>query len=286
MNMASLDEGVGNLERLCGLLAQANGSLKDQTTRAEADADAVQVLEDRCDRELDRLGDELETLQDTAKSDSQEGASAVEGLGTLARTVADERLVAVDHDLGDAQAAAQQRLDESETSLESGFGELTSAGFEALASALDAVEGGVQGSAETAASIEETGAGCESGWSDELPADLESQCSAASDGVAGAYAGFGSEGLGEGEALLDRVSSLGGGASDFLLNEESGQVETAGAAAAEQAFPELLAELAGVQATLEAVSQAAAALEPMVGELEIAKEAVGQVAELLAAIGG
>jgi hypothetical protein len=325
--MATLDEGVSNLQRFCGLLTQVNTGLQQRTQEVENAAADVERLDGSLDDALASLAGALQEAQSQMESDADDAQAAVEGLGASVLALDEERLPPVEEDVDEAGSTFAQRTGEDGAALESASGELASAGFDALSSSLDSVEGSIQASAqdaeeafataasevaaaqqqleqglndtsaaaqeaagalsgETVASLESDGASCAAAWTGELPQALESGCTGAAGAVEGAYGGFGEESLGAGDGLIERVLVVCEQAAAFVLDDGGSQVEQAGAAAAEQAMPDLQAELDAMEATFAGGADTCGRLDPLVGELEIAATVVAQVDELLAAVGG
>jgi hypothetical protein len=320
-----VDEGVANLERFCALLAKTNETLKDQTSRMEAQGREIDRLEDSAEDAFASLDREAAELHKPL----EEGAAAQEldDLGSAAAAVTEEQLPRANEDLGDADTSLEQRLAGASGELENDFGELAASGFEELASALDAAQGGVEAAAaavtaafdalihalqdgsrkveglgtETAAGLdaasthltgeeipglEAEGSQCGAAWTEELPSSLESRCAGVEADMDGVYDGFEEQGLAAGDAVIEHVASRGQQCARFLIEEQGGQLEDAEAAVVAEACPALVAEVTQAQSTLGGVAETTGALDPMVDELRVCTSVVSVVDRLLNAVEG
>ena len=213
-----LDEGVGNLERLCTLLAQTNEELKGHNTDLESRAGALEELQDAAGEELHDLRDALEAFEDRVKSDGGDAASAVDDLAASARALADDALGGVEEEIGAAESAFAQKLDGDRADLEAGASELTTAGFEVLSSGVESAEGGLQASGQEAEAAFGAFEGEVQGLEQEVQAfqsETAAALSAAAEGLSGEVAeGLSSDGTECVSAWMDELpASLESGCS-------------------------------------------------------------------------
>jgi hypothetical protein len=134
--MATLDDGVVNLQRFVGLLASATSATQQVGDHVKQASQQFSRLEDEAEQEGGGLNDNLTELQQTLERDEAEALSA---LGELLQAATDAQQAA-----GDAHDKVEQTatdLDDKagtiETDLEQASGQLTSEGFQPLGQLLD-----------------------------------------------------------------------------------------------------------------------------------------------------
>lgn len=138
--MAQMDDGVGKLQEFCGLLASTNSRVQEELSTLEAYGGEVGQIEDAIEETLGGFNDDLAArLKELADA---EGA-AVEEIGELAsmaQSVADDRLEEARGDVEERDSGLEERLESDQGDLDTEFSEMTSAGFEALATTVNGVQ--------------------------------------------------------------------------------------------------------------------------------------------------
>jgi uncharacterized phage infection (PIP) family protein YhgE len=211
--VATLDDGVRNLERFLGYLALATGEVQRVATELAATEQELAQLERDAGEQGGALSDWLEELRSGIDSAAQEATDAVSALaegGGAAREVVSEGL----DRLQEGAELAEERVEGAGDDVDEGHARLLEQGFEALGQMLDGLGQDV-----------ETARGQAEACTDELLAGVQGYRTETDDAWAGADASTG-QAAGDCAALAASVEESVRDSMQ-MLEAEGGAVEQA-----------------------------------------------------------
>jgi hypothetical protein len=317
--MATLDQGVTNLQRFVANLVMATGALQKTAEHVKATGQEFAALEDQATEEGGGLNDELEEVAsalDTAKNDARDAVTdlteaATEGQGTTGG--AEAKVEGVASDLEQKARAVLTDLDEAHA-------HLTDQGFEALGRTLDesvqeleaegqeAEQGFIE--LETAISNFETEA--RTAWDgaeadlDEATADLgegetalataaaeggqgfdaaggqfEQRCASLEQDVDQIYDRLDAAVAEQGQEWEQQAQGVAKEATGFVETGTQQRLERPATLVEDEALASLSQEYSALRAVLDGATATASELEPLAEELQKCQTVVGQIDELL-----
>ena len=318
-----MDEGVANLSAFCGQLATTNDHLHESNTELATQEQAFEDLVSAADDHLGGLAQEIEDQREQIDGAENEAQSALQALEAGARATADQKLAGIEERLqeagehtGERLQAAQDDLDSSFDSLESGgydgleegVDDLDSAlgddrdavdeGFDDLESAVDDAEEALSEARESvgealddvgeeAAELSQAVATATDGhvatWSTQQ-AGLEQDCQELQSRVASDYQAWTEAALEKGQELMESLLQAFQTTATGVAERASDPVEEAGTEADERVLPALSDEAGAENDVLDAGTQLADALDPLSDELVSSLAVVDEVDRLLNAI--
>jgi DNA repair exonuclease SbcCD ATPase subunit len=320
--MATLDEGVVNLQRFVGLLASAVSATQQVGDHASDAVRRLSDLEGEAEQEGGGLNDELTELGQALESEVAETVSALTELMQAADDAQDKA-----QDAQDKMEQTATDLDEKagavETALEQSDEQLTSEGFQPLAHALDEAQqemetesseeeqaftelesavGGFQSEADTAwseaeAELDEAAGDMNEGET-ELHAEsnegvhgfetaagaLEAACTELADDVHDIYDVLSQGVEAQGQAWQQAVQAAGHEALTFTTEARQDHLEQPAAMVRDEALATLTQEYETLDAVLEAAASAVSTLEPLAEDLVKCKSVLGDIDALTAAL--
>lgn len=322
--MANLDEAVVNLERFIGTLTEATGVLEDVSEHLEEKAREFAKLEDAAGEDGDtvsgHLDEALDALED-ARGEAEDALADLEhaaGEGERSLSEGRDEAEQTASDLEDKVRTALADVDEAHASL-------SSDGFQTLGQTLDDLEGQMEAEAnETAQALNamETDAQgllreAETAWQeaesavDAAAADVaaqesaveneategttafeaaaveaESRCTSIDQELETLYGALESTVGTEGAAWDQAVQDVTQTVLTFLQEGGRERLEEPAALLDDEALDGLDREYDTLAAALGAAESTATELPPLADELVRSQSVVGQVAELMNALGG
>lgn len=321
----AIDEGVQDLGQFCSVMAATSERLKEDTSTLEQHGDDVDRLDGNLEDGFGALADELEGFLDGLGDAEDAAVAEVGTLAEGAESHADrltalEQEIEASEDAfeerveshggaldgsfseltQDGFEALSTTTDEIAENVRSsaGEGEEAFAGLEGdLESHRQDVEAargeGVQALTQAAESLSgdatpglsSDAEACAAGWSDELPETAKAGSTEIGDPAVSVYEGFGEESVADGDDLIDSLSSLAQEAADLIRTEAATEIEDASALVTDQSMGSLAGEQDEARGVLNVGGEMAAALPPLVDDLEIARTVVAEVDGVLAALG-
>lgn len=322
--MATLDDGVANLERFIGLVTVATGEL-ERIARDLADSEKdLSTLEDEAAEQGGGLNDRLQDLESALETAEDEAKDAVDDLrdaggdGQELLGEAQERLEDAVNELEDGAHATVNGIDEAHARLvEEGFlglartldgvqkdletareetagvsAELVAAveGFESDAQAAwDGVEQALDGASSSVEDLEASlNAAVSQGVEglDSEASDIEAACSALEGDLTTIYAGLAESGSSEQEGLAEAIQTSVQEATRRVEVGEQERLEQPARAVDEEALATLSTELDQLSAVLAGAAPLAESLPPLTMDLTKCQAIVGRIDELLQAMAG
>jgi hypothetical protein len=137
--MATLDDGVVNLQRFIGHLANSTSALGQLTDHFESKSKSFAQLEDEVGQEGDGLGDELQEMTTALETGEQEATSALTDL-TQAAADGQQSTEEAQQLVEKAASDVDQKVHTVMTELDGADTSLTDQGFQALGQTLDEAE--------------------------------------------------------------------------------------------------------------------------------------------------
>jgi uncharacterized protein YukE len=319
--MAAFNESVTNLQEFNALVREAVSRLTEQTRSLEGEAGTLQQLDTGTAAGLDELNAAIGQLETAFEGHAAQAGEEVQQLTAAAAKGSDARLPQAQQDIDERASAVEQALERDGAALEGAWSDLQASGFEPADSVLTSL-------ATEAESLQH---GAEQAF-DDADAQLDAaqgDATAAESAVEGAASGFASETDGQQgaaeevatvAAMLDQAAgelsstveamvaeleqayeTLGqetGQATDEMVTEVSGLIETAGTSLdddsrqVEQAVAEVgdgaSAQLVGALSQAEALVCAGETItEPcttLVPELAKCRDIAGEIERLLQAM--
>jgi DNA repair exonuclease SbcCD ATPase subunit len=142
--MATLDEGIENLQRFNALLAETNTQVEQTIDNLETQEHDLGQLEEDLETKLDGLQSELQELKSEVEKAEDDASGEIERLGEAAQNAAGGPLEEAENDLDEAEDDVQQKLSKDQGDADKAFATLESDGFEELHGTLQTVGGDVQ----------------------------------------------------------------------------------------------------------------------------------------------
>ena len=320
--MATMDEGVQNLERFIGFLVLATGELGRMTehltgkdlSRVEEEAaeqggglnERLEELESVLDSAEDAARDAVEELRDAAGDAHEAACESQERLEEAVEDL-DERAQDVANDVDESHARLVEQgfeglgrtVDELEQDLEAARDEATTVtselvsgieGFEnETQDAFDAADAAVDhatSEAETLeSSLEASAADAVQGMESEA-GELEAACSSLEGDLTTIYEGLAESADVEQQALCDAIRTAAQEATHHVETGEQERLEQPAQMVEAEAFNPLGVELGQLAAVLASAAPVTEALPPLTADLTKCQAVVGQIDELLQAIAG
>jgi len=322
--MASLDEGVLNLQQFIGQLNAANGALEEITKALETSTKDLSQLEDEAAEQGGGLNEGLDQLGSQLDSGREEATEAIEEVAEVTRD-AQDTLGDARHQVEEAAGDFEERSQAVVTDLEERHATLTERGFEDLARTVDEVqqacdtvresseqafselEGAVRGfEAETQASwdaadgaVEQNAAelaGDESSLASDVSeyveafesasADLGSACSRLEGELASIYESGRAGVDAAGQELAGGWQVLSQEAVAFVDSGVQERLEEPARVVEEEALGGLKQEYTALGGALEEGSATAQELAPLAEQLAKSQAIIGHVDELMQALAG
>ncbi|MET0556612.1 MAG: hypothetical protein ABW221_26475 [Vicinamibacteria bacterium] len=322
--MAGLDEAVANLERFIGKLTEATGVLGDVGEHLDEKAREFAQLEQAAGEDGDTVSGHLDEAQDaleSARGEAEEALADLEhaaGEGARSMSEAKDQADQSASDLEDKVRTALADVDEAHQSL-------ASDGFQALGQALDELEQQMQAEAnetvqaldamvtdvqglaqeaemtwqeaESAADVAaavvaaaesavESGAGEGTTAFEAAAVEAESQCASIGQELEALYGALQSTVAAEGGAWDQAIEHLARALVTILEDGGRERLDEPAELLGDEAFDALDREYDTVAAGLGAAETTATELLPLADELVRSRSVVGEVSELLKALGG
>jgi chromosome segregation ATPase len=321
----ALDDSIGKLQQFCQDLTRANGQLENDIGTVEEQADVLDALEDRAGEVIGGLADALEQAQQELGTAHDDARTEIDKLADLAEQVSGQRLGSAGDRLGAAEDAFVDVVNESQKELEDTQERLRQEGFDALVTALEALEGEVEGlggeteghfdgltsgleelggDADEARSevndgLDEAKGGIEedgqttaeaakdaaSSWSDELDQEISQRCQAVGDGVESAYNDWEADVKEQADAWNANTTEAVEETTNFLVDETPSKLAEPMGETVETGGT-ATAEAEGAGVTaLTEGEQVVDPLQALVPELEVVRRIVGDIDRLLNELG-
>jgi chromosome segregation ATPase len=320
--MATLDEGVVNLQRFVGLLASATSATQQVGDHVKEAAGHFAQLETEAEQEGGGLNDELTELGQALETEEAEALSAMTELqqaATEAQGKADEAQDKVEK----AATDLDEKAGAVESGLEQASEQLTNEGFQPLTQALDEAQqemekesneeeqaftelesavGTFESEAETAwneaeAELEEATGELNEGETQleteskegvqgfETAADkLESDCTDLEQDVDAIYSELSTGVEAQGQAWQQAVQAASQEALTFTNEARQQQLDQPAALVKDEALSTLTQEYEALNTVLEAATIAVNGLEPLAEDLVKSQGVLGEIDSLMAAL--
>ena len=320
--MATLDDGVVNLQRFVGLLVTATSATEQVGDHVTESSRQFSQLEDQAADEGGGLNDHLTELAQAIEHDEAEVTSA---MNDVMQAATDAQEAAGDaHDKVEQTATdLDQKAGAIEHDLEQASGQLTSEGFQPLSQALDEAQqemdsesneeeqaftelegavGGFESESETAWNEAETELDQATTDLTEAESELESEAKEdvhAFEDAAGALEGacteldsavdaiydVMSQGVeAQGQSWQQAVQAAGQEALTFATDAHHQQLDQPAAMVKDEALAKLQQEYEALDTVLEAATTAVSGLEPLTEELIKCHGALGEIDALMDAL--
>lgn len=322
--MATLDEGVVNLQRFIAHLAASTSALERSGDHFKESAQKFGELEDEVVEEGGGLNDELEEIGstlDSAKGDAQDALMELIQAASEAQGTTGEAQTRIEEAASDLDEKAQTILGD----LDEAHGHLTEQGFDALGQTLDGsqqeLETESQEGEQALTELETAVAGFETeaqtawdaaeGELDEAISDLSegesSLQTAASEGVQGLetagtefeqscstlesavdliYDVLDKDVAEQGQEWEQHVQTIAKEAIGFVEAGAQERLEQPAIVVEEEAVASLSQEYGALEAVLDGATTTAEELKPLAEELAKCQTIVGQIDELMNALAG
>jgi chromosome segregation ATPase len=320
--MATLDEGVLNLQRFVGLLLTATSATQQVGHHVSEASRRLSRLEDEAEQEGGGLNDDLTALGQTLESEEAEALSAMTELSEAAGDARDKA-----RDAQDKVETTATDLDDTsdgvDTGLEQASQQLTSEGFQPLIQALDEAQqemdiesseeergfaeldsavGRFESEAGTAwtgaaAELEDGAGGLTEGESDlrtesaegaqgfeSAAGALESACTDLEADVDAIYDVLSQGVEAQGQAWQQAVQAAGHEAHSFTIEARQHHLEEPAAMVKDEALAMLAQEYAALDTVLEAAATVVGDLEPLAHDLAKCQAVLGDIDALTAAL--
>ena len=321
--MATLDEGVHNLDQLCTQLADASQRLQAHSASLDDLEEALSGLQERMADETQELHDDLEDGLQEIDDAVEATVSAVRELSDATHTATDEQLEAAGSRAEDA-AAEISRVEQVTDPLDGAFTRLDDTGFQVLDTAAGDLAAGTAALGEQSAqafadieralqdaqsrlgqergqtesaftdaedallheernALEEAAGASVEGWSEVVPAAVAEEEAALGPRITSAYEAFGQAADGDADKLIATVDA----AVEDLQAEAAAQcqrMEEAVERALSGALAPLAEQAAAMAATLDSGRGLAEAIAAQAHDLEIAPRIVAEIERLLQAV--
>jgi len=320
--MATLDEGVVNLQRFVGLLASATSATEQVGDHVNEASRLFAQLENEAEQEGGGLNDHLTELGQALETEEAEALAAI---GELTQAATEAQDAAGDaHDKVEQTATdLDDKANTVETELEQASAQLTSEGFQPLTQALDEAQqemetesneeeqaftelesavGGFASEAETAWNEAETE--LDEAATDMTEGETELQTESTEDvqvfeGAAGALETACTDLEGAVEAIYDVMSQgvdaqgqawqqavqvAGQDALTFTTEARQQQLDQPAAMVKDEALATLYQEYEALDTVLSAATTAVGALEPLAEELIKCQGVLGEIDALMDAL--
>lgn len=150
--MASLDEGVVNLQRFIAHLVNSTGALEKSSEHFNESSHRFGELEDEAAEQVGGLNDELEELGSALDSSLKGAEDALTEL-TQAATDAQGTSGEAQHRLEEAAASLENQAEKTDSELADGNARLTTEGFDALGRTLDEAQKELHAEAQDAEQV-------------------------------------------------------------------------------------------------------------------------------------
>ena len=320
----TLDDSIQRLGDFCAVLKAANANLDTNTNLIGDHADHLQQVAGGAGDELQGLTDDSRAFDGRFEDADTTAEQSLEQAASEAHSLAETTLGGIDQGAEQREDAVEaalradvDELDRTSTSTQSSY-EALGATLEqardevgrvedALEGAYDGLEGGlntlgqeietarietVQAFAdagalldgEDLAALHADGDAAASGWTDELPAGLESAAETARQSMVGAYESFGSGTLAAADELEGAVATAGREVAEALISGTGNELDMAAGALVSPSAETAQADVDALDAGIDVHEQTCQTLEPMIGELEKVRLAIGEIAALLEAM--
>lgn len=317
------DESLARLEEFNALLARTLGEIQEGTTDIENEGRALDDAADDAAQKIGALEQQLSDWLDQLGSSGEEAASQLRDLSQVAADGAEDRLGDADERLDATAAAAAERVDAGQETLETGFADLREQGFGTLATTLDELESQseeldgeiAEDFEQLESAVDETrermvAAGQEAAdqlgeaqqeagqhetevteAASELTAGVEEQRGAAEgdaedagDGLGTTYESWAGEAVSAAEEYVAALESAFADVAE-ALGAAGEELAQAVDQAREQSLPARDSDLAASGSVLEAGEALVGGLEPIVDGLEVSLRVVDQISQLLRELG-
>jgi chromosome segregation ATPase len=320
--MATVDEGVVNLQRFVGLLATATAATQQVGDHVKEAAGRFSQRETEAEQEGGGLNDELTELAQAVETEEAEAVSAMAEL-TQAATEAESKAEEARDKVEKAATDLDEKAAAVETSLEQAGEQLTSEGFQPLKQALDEAQqemetesneeeqaftelesavGGFESEAETAwneaeAELEESTGEMNQGETDleteskegvegfeTAAGDLETACTDLEGEVDTIYDVLSQGVETQGQSWQQAVQAASQEALTFTTEAHQQQLDQPAGVVKEEALATLTQEYEALDTVLEAAGTAVAGLEPLAEDLVKSQGVLGEIDSLMAAL--
>jgi hypothetical protein len=299
-----MEQTAEQIEQFVALLRDTGTHVADSTTQVESDTTALEHLGEEVADQLGGFTHDLQGLLGDLEGSEEAAHTELEGVANSAHAIADARLAAAREEIEHAETAVGQAVQGAKSALDHDGSSLHDQGFQALASALQALDEEVDSSrteAEAAFSGLETAltsfteelhsaateaeraldAGTEALGQDdkhgieaaggecgagfhELGPEVDAECTAVGDEMQHLYDGWGGEIETESHELLDAITSLFQGSADTVTSLGSEKVEEPAEKVVTEDVPPLIEEL-DEQASMLTAGQETSAELPVPG---------------------
>lgn len=320
--MATLDQGVANLERFIGLLVSATSATGAVGEHVKEASGRFSELAEDAQEEGGGLNDHLTELGSTLETDEAEVVAAINEIAQGA-TEAQQTAGDVREKVEQAATDLEQKADTLENGLEQAATQLTSEGFQAMVQALDeaqqALETESQEEAQAFTELETAVGGfetdAEAAWN-EAEAELEEAATALAEGETNIESEssegvqeFGTAGTelasactalesevdviydaldqgveAQGQAWQQAVQAAAQDDHTFVSEGQRVRVDQPAAMVEDEALTPLNQEYETLSTVLDAAVSAVSQLEPLAEDLIKSQVVVGQVDDLMKAL--
>jgi hypothetical protein len=321
--MADFDQAVQNLERFIGLLVNATSAVGQVEDHVEANGKAFGDLEQEAEGEGGVLNDRLEELSTTLGSEEAEAIAALDEVKQAA-SEAEQVLAGVDSKMEQAASDLDQTAGAAEAALEQASTQLHGEGFEPFIQALDVAQQELEASTQEAVQELAALVAAAGGFAAEVEAsgnaaaaELEEAASTLADGenaieqeareavqaftaaadalddacgvvvsdVGQIYDHVDQAVAAEGQEWDRAVDAAVQAAFVFVSEGRQQRLEPSASMVQEEAFALLSQEYEALETVLDAAARPLGELEPLSVEMERARSVVGQIDELMSALG-
>jgi gas vesicle protein len=322
--VATLDQGVHNLDELISSIVDASGRLQAHNESLESLEEALSDFAGSVGDAFEELDERLQSSIDALDDATSDAESELDELAGTLRAAAAEQLEAAAQRADDAGSELTQELEEVRTGLAGAFDALDESGFQILAAAVQAGQDGTDTLSEQLAqafadldqalqdrdaqlaeerepaqqSLQEAADGLQgedhdallsgaeesiAGWSDEVPASIESETATFGPEIADVYDTFQQQAGGDADAIMAGVdAALREG--EQAAQAQSAQLQSTVEATSGQALAPLDEEAGRLDAALEAGALLSDTLDAMQADLQVTPRMVGEIERLLQAV--
>ena len=322
--MATLDQGVHNLDELISTIVDASGRLQAHNKSLESLDEALSDFAGTVGDAFEALDEQLQSSIDALDDATSDVESELDELAATLRAAAADQLEAAGQRADEAGSELTQELEGVRTGLAGAFDALDQSGFQVLGAAVEAVLQGTDALSEqvgqafadldqalhdrnaqlaeerepTDQSLQETADGLQgedqdtlqsaakesvAGWSEEVPAAIESETATFGPDIADVYDTFQQEAGADADAIMAGVdAALGEG--EEAAQAQSTQLQSTVEATGGQALAPLDEEEGRLDAAFEAGALLSDTLESMQADLQVTPRLVGEIDRLLQAV--